>query len=47
MYLRLCARFFGATLGDSRWDQTLDMNIDGIIDVYDIVLIAGDLEETA
>jgi len=47
IYLHLCARLFGVTLGDPRWNPTLDTNVDGIIDIYDIVLIAGDFGETA
>jgi hypothetical protein len=47
IYLSLYAHFFGVTLGDPRWNPSVDINVDGAIDVYDIVLIAGDFEETA
>lgn len=45
VFLRLYERFFGVTSDDSLWSPTLDINVDGIIDIYDIVLVAEDFRE--
>ena len=45
--LAVMAAAFGVTSEDPRWKSAADINVDGIIDVYDIVLIAGDFGETA
>ena len=37
---------FGAKIGDPRWIPAADINLDGTIDIYDMVLIAGDFGET-
>ena len=47
LYLGLCAHFFGVTMGDPRWNPSVDINVDGTIDVYDIVLIAEEFGENA
>jgi len=34
-------------MGDPRWNPSVDINVDGTIDVYDIVLIAEEFGENA